>query len=70
MTDRSAALPEAAETQTARAIRLIREDERARCCTIIRRYLLFNDQRAVSWHEVQDAIDAILADPSEVRDGE
>jgi hypothetical protein len=49
------------ESATARAIRLIREDERVRCIATIRRYLLFNDQRAVSWHEVQDCIDAIRA---------
>jgi hypothetical protein len=33
--------------------------ERERVISLIRKYLLFNSQRAVSWHEVQDAIAAI-----------
>jgi hypothetical protein len=33
--------------------------EQKRCVAIIREYLQFNDQRAVSWHEVNDAIERI-----------
>lgn len=39
------------------------EDMRKRTAEIVRTYLLFNSQRAVSWHEVISAIDAILALP-------
>lgn len=31
------------------------------CIAIIRKYLLHDSQRAVSWHEVQDCIEAIRA---------
>lgn len=34
-------------------------EERRRCVRLVRDYLLFNSQRAVSWHEVQDVIKAI-----------
>jgi hypothetical protein len=34
--------------------------ERERCAAVVRRYLLFDSQRAVSWHEVQAAVAAIL----------
>ncbi len=33
--------------------------ERDRCLSIIQKYLVFDSQRAVSWHEVQDCIEAI-----------
>lgn len=33
--------------------------ERERCLALVAHYLLFNSQRAVSWHEVQDARNAI-----------
>lgn len=33
--------------------------ERERCIAIIQAYLQFDDQRAVSWHEVQDCIEKI-----------
>lgn len=36
--------------------------ERGRAIALIRRYLLFDSQREVSWHEVQDCIDAIEAE--------
>ena len=36
-----------------------RTEERQRCVNLIRQYLLFNSQRAVSWHEVMDVIEAI-----------
>lgn len=35
--------------------------EREMCLALVRQYLLFASQRAVSWHEVQDAIAAIRA---------
>lgn len=43
------------------AIRAAVLAERERCVGLVRRYLLFNSQRAVSWHEVQDCIEAIRA---------
>lgn len=42
-----------------RLARKVQAIERERAGKIVRRYLAFNDQRAVSWHEVQDAIEAI-----------
>lgn len=38
-------------------------DERKRCVGLIRKYLSYNSQRAVSWHEVNDCIAAIEAEP-------
>ncbi len=35
------------------------QTEQERCIAIISAYLKFSNQRAVSWHEVNDAIDAI-----------
>jgi hypothetical protein len=43
----------------AAAVRAAVAEEREACVSLIRQYLLFNDQRAVSWHEVMDCIDAI-----------
>jgi hypothetical protein len=40
-------------------------EERLRCIAVIRQYLLHDSQRAVSWHEVQDCIDAIRIGKSE-----
>jgi hypothetical protein len=39
-------------------LELLRE-ERETCIAVMQKYLLFDNQRAVSWHEVQDAIAAI-----------
>lgn len=36
-------------------------EEREACADIIRKFLVFHSERAVSWHEVQDALDAIQA---------
>lgn len=33
--------------------------ERERCVRLIKEYLRFDSQRAVSWHEVQDCLEAI-----------
>ncbi len=33
--------------------------ERDRVVDVVRHYLVFNSQRAVSWHEIQDCIKAI-----------
>jgi hypothetical protein len=38
-------------------------EEHERCIAIIQHYLLFDSQRAVSWHEVQDTIKAINKEP-------
>ncbi len=40
-------------------VRQATEGERDRCLDLIRHYLLFNSQRAVSFHEVNDVRDAI-----------
>lgn len=40
-------------------IRKAIQEERERNIEIIKRYLSFDSQRAVSWHEVNDCIDAI-----------
>ena len=42
-----------------KAVLEARTAEQERCVELIRRFLLFNSQRAVSWHEVQDCIEAI-----------
>lgn len=36
--------------------------ERNRCIAVVRAYLQFDSQRAVSWHEVQDCITAMMRD--------
>jgi len=33
--------------------------EQDRCIAIINQYLVYDSQRAVSWHEIQDCIEAI-----------
>lgn len=37
----------------------VKKEEREACINLIKHYLLFNSQRAVSWHEVNDCIEAI-----------
>jgi hypothetical protein len=40
-------------------VRAARLKERERIVSIMRKYLVFQSQRAVSWHEIQDCIDEI-----------
>lgn len=47
--------PEITAAELSQALR----SERNRCIKLIRHYLMFNDQRAFSYHEAQDCIDAI-----------
>lgn len=42
------------------------ERERFRCETLVRSYLLFQSQRAVGWHEVQDCLEAINSPHADV----
>lgn len=37
----------------------VKNSERDRCISVMRKYLQFQNQRAVSWHEVEDCIVAI-----------
>lgn len=36
-------------------------EEREVCLALIRHYLVYDSQRAVSWHEIQDCLEAIRA---------
>ena len=45
----------------AQAIEQARRKEREECMTIMRKNLVYDSQRAVSWHEIQDCLDAIRA---------
>jgi hypothetical protein len=36
-----------------------RNAEQSRCEGLIRRFLVYDSQRAVSWHEIQDCLEAI-----------
>jgi hypothetical protein len=49
------------ERLIAATIRAAVLEDREAGVSIIQKYLLFDNQRAVSWHEVQDAIAAIRA---------
>lgn len=42
-----------------KSIKEVMEVEREACIAIIKEYLQFNDQRAVSWHEIQACIQKI-----------
>lgn len=37
--------------------------ERRRCEAIVREYLVYDSQRAVSWHEIQDTLEVIRKAP-------
>jgi hypothetical protein len=39
-------------------------EETGRAEGLIRQYLLFDSQRAVSWHEAQDCLEALRREPT------
>jgi hypothetical protein len=46
------------------ALRYQADDERQRCIVLIARHLMYSDERAVSYNEVKDCIEAIQALPA------